>query len=179
MGSSKIHPPINGDGKDDDATGSGPGHGGDTFPQGERTTGFVVVGLLRFLCTAILAALFYLIIRLHQGRTLTSGQKSIFDALTVAVSLTLGLNSAASLRHIALYARRWFVDKRRLHIKEVSFKDGGRRDDGTEANMHGLERSTQLRRAAWTAGPDPGSHPQVCMCDMVIAESRKATPILT
>lgn len=106
---------MNGDGKDDDTHGPG----GDTLPQGERTTGFIIVGLLRFLGTAVLAVLFYLIIRLHQERTLTSGEKSIFDALVVAVSLTLGLNSAASLRHIALYARRWFVEKRRVHVKEV------------------------------------------------------------
>lgn len=123
MGTSKFHSPMNGDGKDDDA--SGPGHGGDTSPQGERTTGFVIVGLLRFLGTAVLAVLFYVIIRLHQGRTLTSGEKSIFDALIVAVSLTLGLNSAASLRHIALYATRWFAEKRRIHVKEVSFQGGG------------------------------------------------------
>ncbi|KAH6649359.1 hypothetical protein F5144DRAFT_607547 [Chaetomium tenue] len=105
---------MNGDGKDDDTHGPG----GDTS-QGERTAGFLRVGLLRFLGTAILAVLFYLIIRLHQDRTLTSGRKSIFDALVVAVSLTLGLNSAASLRHIALYARRWFVEKRRVHVKEI------------------------------------------------------------
>ncbi|EAQ91849.1 predicted protein [Chaetomium globosum CBS 148.51] len=53
---------------------------------------------------------------------------------------------AASLRHIALYARRWFVEKRRVHVKE-------------------------FRRAARAANPDAGSHPQVRMCDMAVVKS--------
>jgi len=36
------------------------------------------------------------------------GTKSSFDVLVVAVSLALGLNSAASLRHIAMRAMRRF-----------------------------------------------------------------------
>ena len=84
-----------------------------------HTTKFVTVGLLRWLGTAILAVLFYLLIRLHQGRTLTSGQKTIFDALVVAISLALGLNSAASLRHIAMHAKRWVESRRHVEVKEV------------------------------------------------------------
>jgi len=86
------------------------------------TAKFMAVGILRWLGTAVLAVLFYVIILLHQDRTLTSGQKSTFDALVVAVSLALGLNSAASLRHIAVYANRWFKGGQDVKLKEVLYR---------------------------------------------------------
>ncbi|KAK4142232.1 uncharacterized protein C8A04DRAFT_13395 [Dichotomopilus funicola] len=134
---------MNGHGKDDDA--SDPA--GDASAQAEQTstTKFLLVGLLRFLGTAVLAVLFYIIIRQYQGRTLTSGDKSIFDTLVVAVSLTLGLNSAASLRHIALFARGWYAETRRVHVKE-------------------------FRRVGWAAHPHASSASEVGVRNMAVTE---------
>ena len=115
MGAPEDHSPAN----HHDANDSQHGNEGDSFVPKGRPTRFIVVGLLRLLGTAILAVLFYLLIRFHQDRTLTSGQKTIFDALVVAISLALGLNSAASLRHIAIHAKRWFDGRRNTRVTEV------------------------------------------------------------
>ena len=110
MSSLEIGSPTNGGVKDE--------HQGEAAPQ-NPTIKFVIVGLIRWLGTALLAVLFYLNIFFHQGRTLTSGQKTVFDALVVAISLALGLNSAASLRHIAMHAKRWVEERRQVEVKDV------------------------------------------------------------
>jgi hypothetical protein len=116
MGAPEDHSPAN----HHDANDSQHGNEGDkSFIQKGRPARFIVVGLLRLLGTAILAVLFYLLIRFYQDRTLASGQKTIFDALVVAISLALGLNSAASLRHIAIHAKRWFDGRRNTRVTEV------------------------------------------------------------
>ena len=111
MGSPEISSPTNGDSKED--------YQGESETTQNNTSKFITVGLLRWLGTAILAVLFYLDIFFHQGRTLTSGEKTIFDSLVVAISLALGLNSAASLRHIAMYAKCWFEGRRHVAVKDV------------------------------------------------------------
>lgn len=42
--------------------------------------------MFKWIATAILAILFHLRIRFHKGRTLTSGQKTVFDSLVVAIT---------------------------------------------------------------------------------------------
>jgi hypothetical protein len=69
--------------------------------------------------TLILSGLYYLSIRLYRGRTLSLGQKSVFDAIIVAISIALGLNIASALKEVAIHTRWWFLSKRHLHIKEV------------------------------------------------------------
>src|SRR5689334_6390104 len=96
-------------------------NGKNKLSPGNHVRKFVWVGTLRWLGTAVLAVVFYIIILLHHDRTLTSTQKSIFDALIVAVSLALGLNSAASLRHIAVYTKHRLEGRPHDDGKEVSF----------------------------------------------------------
>lgn len=90
-------------------------------PKSRFTARFLTSGLLRWAISALLSGLYYVVIRLYQDRTLSPGEKSTFDAIIVAVSLALGLNIAAALNSTALHLRWWFLGKRRMHIREVSF----------------------------------------------------------
>ncbi|KAK0617662.1 hypothetical protein B0T14DRAFT_569149 [Immersiella caudata] len=92
MGSPEISSLTNDETKEEQQGGGG----------GERPK-FIIVGLLRWLGTAVLVALFYLSSTFTRAASWTSGQKAIFDWLVVTSSLALGLNSATSLRHIAIF----------------------------------------------------------------------------
>jgi hypothetical protein len=81
---------------------------------------FLLWGGLRWLLAATLSFLYYIVIRLYQGHTLTSRQKSILDALFVGLSIAMGLNIATALKQIATHMRWWFLDTRRTDFYEVS-----------------------------------------------------------
>ncbi len=80
---------------------------------------FLWLGSIRWITSVALAIVYWIVIRVHQFRTLTSNQKSVFDAVIVALSLALGLNIATALRDVALHMRLWFLDKKQVHIREV------------------------------------------------------------
>ena len=86
----------------------------------DKRNQFILSGTLRWLVGAALGTLFYITLWLHQGRTLSLRQKSVFDAIIVGISIALGLNFAASLREIAIYMRWWFFARKQIHIREAS-----------------------------------------------------------
>ena len=83
------------------------------------TTNFFIFGFLRWLASAAFCGFYYLAIRLYEGRTLSPGQKSMFDGIIVGVSLAIGLNVAAGLKEIAMHLRWWFLARRQTHVREV------------------------------------------------------------
>jgi hypothetical protein len=68
----------------------------------------------------LLCGAYYLIVRLYEGRTLSPQQKSVFDWLTIGVTLLLGLNIGSAYKEIALYMKPWFNAKSGVNIKNVS-----------------------------------------------------------
>ena len=89
-------------------------------PKEKLTERFLLWGGLRWFLAATLSVLYYVVILLHQGHIVTSGQKSILDALLVGLSVAMGLNIATALKEIATHMRWWFLDTRQTDIHEVS-----------------------------------------------------------
>lgn len=65
-----------------------------------ETKDSVLKGLLRWLITALLCGLYYPVIRLYEGRTLSPGAKYIFDWIVIGLSVLVGLNMASSYKEI-------------------------------------------------------------------------------
>ena len=76
-------------------------------------------GLVRCLITWSLIGGFYGILWDHKGRVLSSGAKSRFDAITVALSIAFGLNVASALKAIALDLRWWILSLEKRPSREV------------------------------------------------------------
>lgn len=56
----------------------------------------------------------------YKDRVLSPREKSKVDALTVALSIALGLNIASALKANALDLRWWILSKRKRSSQEVS-----------------------------------------------------------
>jgi hypothetical protein len=95
-------------------------HGASPETSRTLTKRFLLWGGLRWLLAATLSVLYYVVILRYQGHTLTSGQKSILDALFVGLSVAMGLNIATALKEIATHMRCWFSDILQTDIREVS-----------------------------------------------------------
>jgi hypothetical protein len=76
-------------------------------------------GLARCVISWVLIAGFYISLWMYKDRVISPERKSGFDAITVALSIALGLNIASSLKSIALDLRWWVLGKRRRPSKEV------------------------------------------------------------
>jgi hypothetical protein len=76
-------------------------------------------GLARCIISWILIASFYISLWMYKDRVISPERKSGFDAITVALSIALGLNIASSLKSIALDLRWWILSKRRRPSQEV------------------------------------------------------------
>jgi hypothetical protein len=83
------------------------------------TKAFIFKGLLRWFITALLCGMYYLMVKVYEGRTLSPNDKSVFDWLTIAVTLALGLNMASSYKEIGLHMKSWFYVKRGVTIRDV------------------------------------------------------------
>lgn len=65
--------------------------------------------------------MYYLIVKVYEGRTLSPNAKSVFDWLTIGVTLILGLNMASSYKEIGLHMKPWFYAKSGVNIRDVRF----------------------------------------------------------
>lgn len=67
----------------------------------------------------VLIAGFYLSLWLYKDKVISPGKKSVFDAITVAISIAFGLNIASSLKEVALNLRWWILGSKRRPAQEV------------------------------------------------------------
>ena len=81
---------------------------------------FIVIGLIRCLLSSMLAAGFCIAIGKYQGFVLNPLEKSVFEAIIVALSLALGLNIASALKETAIHMRWWFLSMKKRPFKEVA-----------------------------------------------------------
>lgn len=84
-----------------------------------KSTSLFLHGFVRCIMTWVLTAGFYLSLRLYQDRVISPGAKSMFDAITVVLSIAFGLNIASSLKEIALEFRWWILGHRQRPSQEV------------------------------------------------------------
>lgn len=84
-----------------------------------NTTSILLYGLVRCIITWFLIAGFYLSFWWYKNKVISPGEKTMFDAVNVVLSIAFGLNIASSLKEIALYFRWWILDYRRRPSQEV------------------------------------------------------------
>jgi hypothetical protein len=58
-------------------------------------------------------------VHVYEGRTLNPDSKSVFDWLTIGLTLILGLNMASSYKEMALHMRSWFYIKSGVNVREA------------------------------------------------------------
>lgn len=85
----------------------------------KKLGGFAIVGLIRWLITALLLMGFVLAVHFYQGKVLDNNDKSIFESIIVTLSLIVGLNIASALKDIAKQMRWWFLSLKRRDLSEV------------------------------------------------------------
>ncbi|KAJ0117022.1 hypothetical protein J7T55_003438 [Diaporthe amygdali] len=85
----------------------------------KKLGGFAIVGLIRWLITALLLMGFVLAVHFYQGKVLDNNDKSIFESIIVTLSLIVGLNIASALKDIAKHMRWWFLSLKRRDLSEV------------------------------------------------------------
>lgn len=86
----------------------------------QNITKLLMPGLARCLISWILIGGFYASVWGYKDRVLSPRTKSLFDAITVALSIAFGLNIASSLKAIALDLRWWVLSIKRRSSQEVS-----------------------------------------------------------
>lgn len=84
-----------------------------------KLAGVPLHGFVRCIITWLLIVGFYLSLWLYKDKVISPGAKSMFDTITVVLSLAFGLNIASSLKEIALDFRWWILEHRRRPPQEV------------------------------------------------------------
>jgi len=84
-----------------------------------NSTSIFLLGLVRCIISWVLIAGFYLSLWLYKDKVISPGTKSVFDVITVALSIAFGLNIASSLKEIALNLRWWILGYGRRPAQEV------------------------------------------------------------
>ncbi|KAK4162822.1 hypothetical protein QBC43DRAFT_73633 [Cladorrhinum sp. PSN259] len=80
---------------------------------------FILKAAFRWFITALLCTAYYAIVRLYEGHTLSPKNKSVFDWLTIGVTLLLGLNIGSAYKEIALQMKPWFDARSGVNIRNV------------------------------------------------------------
>lgn len=76
-------------------------------------------GLVRCLISLVMIVGFYAALWGYKDRVITPRAMSVFDAITIGLSLAYGLNIASALQAIALDLRWWILSKKRRPSQEV------------------------------------------------------------
>lgn len=76
-------------------------------------------GLVRCLISLVMIVGFYAALWGYKDRVITPRSMSVFDAITIGLSLAYGLNIASALQAIALDLRWWILSKKRRPSQEV------------------------------------------------------------
>ena len=79
----------------------------------------LLLGLARCIASWVLIAGFYVSLWLYKDRIISPKAKSMFDTITIALSIAFGLNIASSLKENALDLRWWILSRKRRPAQEV------------------------------------------------------------